>query len=204
MRVLSVGAARCPGQGAGLLHVRGMCYGSWMSDPTAFNLHDTSQHDARYSLDPQVRRVTGWTAHGNIKLDVPFITQVTENLWHGGVESGLVLPDFITAKLSLYQWESYAHSDDVVTQTVEMYDSMDQSMDQVEELAEWVNEQRAEGHTVLVHCQAGLNRSALVIAKALILSGEVENGKDAVKLLRALRSPAVLCNPVFERWVQSQ
>jgi len=51
-----------------------------------------------------------------------------------------------------------------------------------------------------VHCQVGLNRSSLVAARALVLSGEADPA-GAVALLRARRSPACLCNETFESWL---
>jgi protein-tyrosine phosphatase len=81
-----------------------------------------------------------------------------------------------------------------------MYDSVDQDMEGVDELATLVNNWR-EGGPVLVHCQAGLNRSALIVARAMFLNGEFETGDEIIRYLRAKRSPAVLCNPAFEAWV---
>jgi protein-tyrosine phosphatase len=52
--------------------------------------------------------------------------------------------------------------------------------------------------TVFVHCQAGLNRSSLVIAASLLGSGEVATGQEAIDVIRARRDPACLCNPAFE------
>jgi protein-tyrosine phosphatase len=47
----------------------------------------------------------------------------------------------------------------------------------------------------LVHCQAGLNRSGLVAAVALMKLGRTAD--EAIKLLRDSRSPMVLCNDTF-------
>jgi len=169
-----------------------------MSDPTAINVGNVG-----WFTDPQEIMIDAYTSHGRHHVHMPFITPVADNLWHGGVTAGLVLPEFIKHVLSLYQWEAYTigHKG-VEVRTVEMYDSVDQDTSQIEELAEWVNEARKTG-PVLVHCQAGLNRSSLVIAKALLMSGEVANGREAVDLLREKRSPGVLCNPKFEEWVLS-
>ena len=51
------------------------------------------------------------------------------------------------------------------------------------------------------NCQAGLNRSGLVAGLALIRSGMTP--AVAINLLRSKRSPAVLCNPTFERFLRS-
>ncbi|MDY0829071.1 dual specificity protein phosphatase family protein [Microbacterium sp. BG28] len=168
-------------------------------DPTAYALGG----DASLT-DPRERRLNGVANHGRHRIEMPFMTQVTDNLWHGGVEHGLVLPEFVDFKLSLYQWEDYWIGHDLKDSlTVEMYDSLDQGFEQVAELAEWVNERRAQG-TVFVHCQAGLNRSSLVVAKALLLAGDVSTGQEAIDLIRARRDPACLCNPAFEAWVAAQ
>jgi protein-tyrosine phosphatase len=52
----------------------------------------------------------------------------------------------------------------------------------------------------LVHCQAGLNRSGVVVAYALMLNGM--SAAEAIARIRERRSPAVLCNPQFERWLR--
>ena len=68
-----------------------------MSDPTAFNI----------KFDPTIQRMKGTTVHGRIAFDVPFISEIAHNLWQGGCEDGLILPDFIQHVVSLYPWESY-------------------------------------------------------------------------------------------------
>lgn len=168
-----------------------------MSDPTAFNLEPEGDD----WTDPMTQRITGRTSHGGHRLNTTFITQVADNLWMGGVEAGLVLPVFFTHVVSLYPWESYTLRHELASQTVlKMYDSVEQGFAQVDALARWVNVLRETG-PVLVHCQAGLNRSGLVVARALLLAGDAANGKTAIELLRAARSPAVLCNPAFEKWI---
>ena len=167
------------------------------NDPTAFDLGDLN---TSYT-DPRKNYITGFTAHGGHALNMPYITQVADNLWHGGVNGRLVLPTEIKHVVSLYKWDQYfvEHELDSFVE-VTMYDSVDQEFDQIDALANWVNVCRKTG-PVLVHCQAGLNRSSLVISRALILSGEVTSGREAVDMLRKLRSPAVLCNPAFEKWI---
>jgi len=53
-----------------------------------------------------------------------------------------------------------------------------------------------------VHCQAGLNRSSLIVAKALWLNG-FGTGNQIIKHIRATRSPACFCNEAFEAEVKS-
>lgn len=127
-----------------------------MSDPTRIEIR----------FDPQVARMTGRAYHGNTPFDVPFISEIAPNLWQGGCETGLVLPDFVEHVVSLYPWESYTVNHNLSSRLeVRMYDSTDQEFDQVDGLAFWVNLCRQTG-PVLVHCQAGLNRSSLVGCKS--------------------------------------
>jgi protein-tyrosine phosphatase len=163
---------------------------------------NTTDHTAiNIDFDPQQQRMRGRAFHGDTPFDVPFISHITGNLWTGGCEKGLILPPHIDHVVSLYQWEQYRikHAISSVT-TVEMYDE-DGEIDPVPLIAlgHWVNECLRTGPT-LVHCQAGLNRSAMVAATALILGGMMPN--TAIALLRERRSPAVLCNRSFERFLR--
>lgn len=156
----------------------------------------------RLNLDPTKERMKGIAHHGHTPFDVPYISQIATNLWQGGCADGLVLPDLIEHVVSLYPWEAYTLTKMPKTfLEVQMFDSLDQATDQVKELAGWVNNRRKEG-PVLVHCQAGLNRSSLIAGYALVLEGM--SGKEAVKTLREKRSPACLCNPAFEQFLTKQ
>ena len=152
-------------------------------------------------FDPTQRRMRGRAFHGNASFDVPFISQITGTLWQGGCQQGLRLPAHIKNVISLYPWEKYTvkHELDSVT-SVRLYDDLiGPDRDQMIALAQWINVCRKKGDT-LVHCQAGLNRSGLLTGLALVLDGYTPD--DAINLLRETRSPAVLCNPVFEQWLR--
>ena len=64
----------------------------------------------------------------------------------------------------------------------------------------WAHERWQSGQQVLVRCQAGLNRSGLVMALVLVLDGWAVD--DAVALLRERRSPSALCNEDFVKWLR--
>lgn len=149
--------------------------------------------------DPRIARVDGWTNHGNHRIDCPYITEVGPNFWQGGCDRHLVLPTFITSVLSLYPWERYRFDHEVNLREVRQLDSTDDDPFEVLELAEWVRSERERG-PVLVHCQAGLNRSGRVAAVVLMLDGLTAD--EAITTLRDKRSPAVLCNPAFDRWLR--
>lgn len=167
-----------------------------MSDLGAFadQLADLTSH-----------HIEGIAVMGNTPFTCPIISHVEGHLWQGGYletsAKSTPLPGFEYV-LSLYPWRRY---DTVAYRREErLYDHgdvPDQAL--LEELADWVNEKRLIGPT-LVHCQAGLNRSALVTALALVrakLPLTAKTPSDAIALLRDQRSPAVLCNSAFERWL---
>lgn len=166
------------------------------SDPTKIKL----QTNVKQAVDPTIQRMSGIAIHGNTEFDVPFISHIEGNIWQGGCKNGLQLPHFIKHVVSLYPWESYTIKHDLDSYLqVKMYDSLDQSMEQVEELARWVNVCKKTG-PVLVHCQAGLNRSSLVVARALTMDGYT--AEEAINIIRDNRSPACLCNNSFENYIR--
>ena len=132
-------------------------------------------------LDPTTQRMVGRAVHGNTPFDVPYISHIEDNLWTGGCMDGLMLPEPIEHLVSLYPWEQYIvqHALKSVL-SVRMYDSLDVAAKQVDAVAHWVNACCADGPT-LVHCQAGLNRSGLVAARALMLRGRT--AQEAIDLL---------------------
>lgn len=161
-----------------------------MDDHTKINL----------KTDPLRKVMKGVTMHKRIEFEVPYITQVADNLWQGGCETGLILPSHINYVVSLYPWERYEIRHKVRGELyIRMYDDPNQALDQIEDLARQVNKWREKGQ-VLVHCQAGLNRSSLVVARALMLEGATAD--DVIKMIREKRSPACLCNDAFEDYLR--
>lgn len=73
-------------------------------------------------------------------------------------------------------------------------------LDKLNALADMVNDFSSKGPT-LVHCSAGLNRSALVIALALIKRGMTAG--DAISLIRAKRGSDALHNTTFTEWLSA-
>lgn len=56
--------------------------------------------------------------------------------------------------------------------------------------------------SLLIHCAAGLNRSAMIMGLVLIRHGMTAS--DALILMREKRSKQVLFNPVFRNWLLTQ
>jgi protein-tyrosine phosphatase len=147
--------------------------------------------------------MSGVTAYGNKHFDVPFMTEIIPGLWQGGCEDDLLLPTKIEHLVSLYPWERYNVNHDLATETtITMYDA-DTGVDVVNvfAIAAWVTECMRQGAT-LVHCQAGLNRSSLIVGTVLVKHGGIQP-RDAIDLIREQRSSACLCNTSFERFILS-
>lgn len=151
-------------------------------------------------------RMSGHAIHGGY-FSVPLITQVDEadvpapgQLWQGGCINGLSLPEDFDLVISLYPWERYQLGHKTAYREVKMYDDPKQGFEQVEELAEIVAAALTEGKKVLVHCQAGLNRSALVAGTALRQLGV--GAGDTIRILRESRgTDEVLCNHAFFSYI---
>lgn len=166
-------------------------------DPTKITL----QTNITAERDPTLVRMSGTAIHGNTPFDVPFISEIAPNLWQGGCQNGLLLPHFIKHIVSLYPWEQYGIKHEMDSQMyIKMFDSLEQGFERVEAIARWINVVKKEA-PVLVHCQAGLNRSSLVVARSLMLEGMTAD--EAINTLRDNRSPACLCNPAFEEYLRS-
>ena len=165
-----------------------------MSDPTAIALQ----------ADPLTQRFMGHAYNDPTQpFDVPFISHIEGNPWQGGCANGLVLPTNIEHIVSLYPWEQYQITHQPKSYSLHwLYDDASQEPPAiVHDIAAWVNVCLKDGPT-LVHCQAGLNRSSLIAGLALIKQGHA--AADVIGLLREKRSPAVLCNKTFEKWLLQQ
>jgi hypothetical protein len=144
-------------------------------------------------------RIEGFAPDRDEPFEIPLVSHIAGNLWMGGCIPGVRLPAAVAHVVSLYAWGSYAIEPGTRRLRVAMSDHAAMpDLDELDALAGYVLDAVAQGPT-LVHCQAGLNRSGLVAAYALVLDGMAP--ADAIGLLRERRSPQVLCNPVFEAWL---
>lgn len=74
---------------------------------------------------------------------------------------------------------------------------------QVERAARIIDGIWDDGGMTLVHCTGGLNRSGVVVAKALMLAWGI-TGEQALGIIRAKRDPYCVCNRAFERWITGE
>ena len=71
----------------------------------------------------------------------------------------------------------------------------EKTFEKVEELATWLHSEWKAGKRCLSRCQAGLNRSGILIS--LVLQKEGYSPEEAISLIRAKRSPHALFNRHF-------
>lgn len=151
------------------------------------------------AADLATHHIEGLALQGYAWFRVPLVSRIDGNLWMGGCRDAVRLPDGFTRVVSLWQQGRYTLGPATTRIEVSMSDSeVVPPAGLLVPLAEHVLTHARQGPT-LVHCQAGLNRSGLITALALILDGMLPAA--AIDLLRQQRSPAVLCNPAFERWL---
>jgi protein-tyrosine phosphatase len=110
---------------------------------------------------------------------VVVLSHIEGNLYQGGCNPSMRLPDDFRAVVSL--WEGrYAVGPQTACHEFTMYDSPVVDADVVESAATLIVDCLASGPTV-IHCQAGLNRSGLVAARALTLLGKTADEAQRVR-----------------------
>lgn len=149
--------------------------------------------------DLTTHHIEGIAREGMVPFKVTLFSQITESLWTGGCPRGIA-PEHFKFIFCLYPWEAYNVHEHQIHMRLQMFDH-GELPDRVLliALANMVNLACTVGPT-LVHCQAGLNRSGLVAALALIVGGMEPDA--AIALLREKRCDAVLCNRAFEGWLR--
>lgn len=162
---------------------------------------------------------SGWTEWAAL-ADTPW-TEITPNLWVGGCEYASV------GDSGLREWHKAVVTDsDGFDTVITLWDGWNESygpngwssiehftfpfpdgplthevVDTVAEAAYQGMLAISRGDRLLVRCQAGLNRSALVAG--VIMTSFGVTGEQAVSRIRHARSPWVLCNPDFEAYLSA-
>lgn len=75
----------------------------------------------------------------------------------------------------------------------------DIDLNRLRKAVDFAHQQWKSGDRVLIRCQAGLNRSGLVMALVLIKDGY--SAIDAIELIRTQRGEYAICNSHYEKWL---
>lgn len=165
------------------------------------------------TADTQSQKVTGYLPDGRY-IDIPLVSHVVDNLYVGGYDFRAKFDDFFSHIFSLYKWESYADTGNLGPDTVHtawtMYDGHGEILAQDEnenpvdlgEIVYQIVSALEKGGNVLVHCQAGINRSNL-LTSLVLRAWKNMTSAEAIALLREKRSELVLANKTFERYLLS-
>ena len=145
----------------------------------------------------------------DIGWDFPLWSEILPGLWLGGtddddtIETGvdtykprMITKDDFDTVVTLYSW---AQPVDWLVEEVRygFYDSDISHIDfaAVERAADFAYQAWKSGKRVLIRCQAGINRSSLVMAH--VLMKDKYTAREAIDLMREKRSKAVLLNRHF-------
>ncbi|MFT3661760.1 MAG: dual specificity protein phosphatase family protein [Gordonia sp. (in: high G+C Gram-positive bacteria)] len=133
-------------------------------------------------------------------IEMPMFSEIAEGIWQAGCpQDEFPLPRRFSHVVNLAGAIGYRTQRVLATNTiVDMADSSTASMALVDPLARLVAA-LAETDMVLVHCQAGLNRSGVVVARALMHRGMTAD--EAITTVRAGRHPKALYNEHFVAWL---
>ncbi|WP_284743403.1 protein-tyrosine phosphatase family protein [Amycolatopsis sp. RTGN1] len=143
--------------------------------------------------------------------DDPAWNEVRPGLWIGGHtrfdatgEVPVVVAREFDVVISLYRREGHGPPDDVEHHCVPIPDGplSPEQLEQVTRLSVLAAEAVRAGRKTLVRCHAGYNRSGLVVARTLVELGL--GVTEAIALVRARRSPRVLHNELFVRYLGNE
>jgi protein-tyrosine phosphatase len=142
--------------------------------------------------------------HSGGYIDCPLVSHIVDNLYVGGCIDGVDLGDHFTHIFSLYRWERYAYdTEKTKLYEYEMYDSESHpDLDTLDIVVPLAVEALNNGGKVLIHCQAGINRSNLT-ATLVLREWKGLTSAEAIDMLREKRSQHVLANKTFEKYLRS-
>lgn len=145
------------------------------------------------------------TACGNAPVDTTLFSEIIDGkLWTGGsvTEWGRPMTPFFRHILNLYPWGHYEVPPGVNYKELRMLDSHSIDHGFLAEATDFIDNAFSMPGPILVHCQAGLNRSNFTTAYWMVTRNG-EKPDDAIRLIRERRSAAALCNPAFEEYIRS-
>jgi len=145
--------------------------------------------------------------------DEPVWSEILPGLWQGGtaweddvrgryaLNVSPINKELFDFVVTLYGWAKPV--DWLVREyRYAVYDSDIEHMDleRIGEIVDLAHSAWKRGERVLIRCQAGWNRSGLVMA--LVLMKEGLSADEAINLIRQHRSPHALCNENFEKFLR--
>lgn len=146
--------------------------------------------------------------------DIPYLpdpwTEVIPNLFVGGhrVDSWenqkCIVTDEFDLVVSLHSEPGYGPQDGIpeVRMRIRDADLDPEHHDKIDVIANEVAARVRAGEKVLVRCLAGINRSSLVAARAMMINGLTAD--EAITKIRLERSPFCLFNQSFVAFLRSQ
>lgn len=144
-----------------------------------------------------------------MNVGVELWTPIRDGLWMGGTYEVLVDGSRHAPHISVDSFETvvtlFADAPPARAGVKEFrlgfedQETLDVDLTSLYQLVQLAHTEWVSGNRVLIRCEGGWNRSGLVTALVLMMTGELAN--DAVAELRSQRGPLVLSNKAFERWL---
>lgn len=152
--------------------------------------------------DLDTQPITGFDHYGNY-ISLPLISHIVDNLYVGGHDRHANLGSFFTHVFSFYVFEdNYKTDPGVIHEGWHMYDSHDVDVETLNRAVPVIIQALNEGGNVLVHCQAGINRSNLA-ATQVLREWKGLTSREAIDMLREKRGQVVLSNPKFANYLRN-
>lgn len=129
-------------------------------------------------------------------------SEIEPGLWMGGCPPREA-PDFADAILDVFARQEYERGTTPYRGEPLLDFAGLPDPDLLDSLVHWVHEHRAERRTVLVHCEAGQNRSGLVTGLYLIRFRGYRPD-SALELIREKRGPNALRNGSFVKYLRER
>lgn len=155
------------------------------------------RYDVHYPVDLWNEILPGLTLGGTDDADVVHEGAAVSRFDH----KAFITPEHFDTVVTMY---AFARPVDWFVKELRfgVYDSdmKDFQTDELHDIVVAAHRDWKKGKRVLVRCQAGINRSGLVMALMLIRDGY--SAEDAITLMRNRRGQAVLTNTHFENWLK--
>src|SRR5579863_3950851 len=124
------------------------------------------------------------------------MSQVDHRLWVGGYVQAAKLavsnPAGITAVLNVSTEPPYPQNPQIIYQHIPFHDGQEIPRRQFAECLGWLKFMYENGHTILIHCAAGISRSVTITASFMDYQGiaDFDTAMDRIRMARRIASPA--------------